>query len=98
MKDIIKLDRRYNGYSVWTHRTDYPGTYGADSRSKARLRFYEQRHFLTTQFGPGCFVWEPGTLEAHGRPVPIWGFDEAGNIFLRDEALTTFILTEGRWE
>lgn len=98
MKNVIKLDRRYNGYGTWTHRTDYPGSYGAEARSKARLRFFEQRSFLTTQFGPGCFVWEAGTLEARGRRVPIWGFDEAGNIFLRDEALTTFILTEGRWE
>jgi hypothetical protein len=98
MKNVIKLDRRYNGYGVWTHRTDYGGYYGADARQKARLRFYEQRCFLTTQFGPGCFEWEAGTLSATGRQVPLWGFDEAGNIFLKDEALTTFILTEGRWE
>jgi hypothetical protein len=96
--NVIKLDRRYNGYGVWSHRTDFPGTYGADARVKARVRFWEIRCFLTHQFGPGCFVWESGTLKATGRAVPVWGFDEAGNIFLRDEALTTFLLTEGRWE
>ena len=98
MMPIIKLDRRYNGHGVWTHRTNYPGAYGSEARSLARLRFFEQRSFLTTQFGPGCFVWEARTLEAHNRQVPVWGFDEAGNIFLKDEALTTFILTEERWK
>ena len=98
MKNVIKLDRRYKGYGTWTHRTDYPGAYEEDARAKIRLRFFEQRAFLTTQFGPGCFQWEAWALKKLGRPVPVWGFDEAGNIFLRDEALTTFILTEGRWE
>jgi hypothetical protein len=94
---VIKLDRRYNGFGTWTHRTDFGMPYGAEARSRARLNFYEQRCFLTTQFGPGCFVWEAGTLKAHGRTVPIWGFDGDGNIFLSEEALTTFLLTEGRW-
>jgi len=94
---VIKLDRRYNGFGVWTHRTDFGGAYGAEARQKARLNFWEQRSFLTTQFGPGAFVWEAGTLTQAGREVPKWGFDEAGNIFLKDEALTTFLLTEGRW-
>jgi hypothetical protein len=34
----------------------------------------------------------------NGQPVPVWAFDEYGHIFLKDEALTTFLLTEGRWE
>ena len=97
MSSVIKLDRRYKGYGVWTHRTESNYYHGEDARAKARLRFFEQRHFMTTQFGPGCFEWEAWALEKFGRPVPIWGFDESGNIFLRDEALTTFILTEGRW-
>jgi hypothetical protein len=98
MKNLIKLDRRYNGYGVWTHRTEYGSAYGADARRMARIRFYEQRCFLTTQFGAGCFEWEGATLKAYDREVPLWGFDEAGHIFLRSEALTTFLLTEGRWE
>jgi hypothetical protein len=94
---IVKLDRRYNGFGDWTHRTD-EHYYGPEARNRARLAFYEKRCFLTTQFGPGCFVWEAGTLRANNRQLPNWAFDEAGNIFLRDDALTTFLLTEGRWE
>ena len=98
MSFIVKLDRRYNGYGVWTHRTDYGGAYGEEARNRARRRFYEQRSFLTTQFGMGCFEWETGMLKRNGMAVPIWGFDEAANIYLRDEALTTFLLTEERWK
>ena len=95
---VIKLDRRYNGFGIWTHRTDYPGAYGEEARNKARLRFYEQRSFLTTQCGIGCFEWEAHTLIKTDREVPKWGFYEAGNIFLKDDALTVFLLTEDRWK
>jgi hypothetical protein len=95
---VIKLDRRYKGYGTWTHRTNYGSPYGLEAFLKAQERFYEQRSFLSTQFGLGCFQWETSMLEETGRTVPVWGFDTAGNIFLKDEALTTFLLTEGRWE
>lgn len=98
MKNVVKLDRRYNGYGVWTHRTDYGGAYGPVAFLRAQKRFYEQRLFLTTQFGPGCFEWETSMLEEIGHTVPLWGFDSYGRIFLKGEALTTFLLTEGRWE
>lgn len=97
MRNVVKLDRRYNGYGVWTHRTDYGSAYGAVAYLKAQERFYEQRSFLTTQFGAGCFEGETSMLKETGRTVPLWGFDSYGRIFLRDEALTTFLLTEGRW-
>ena len=98
MKNIVKLDGRYNGYRVWTHRTDYGSAYGDEARLKARTRFWEQRSFLTTQFGAGCFWWESATIKRNNQPIPLWAFDEYGHIFLKDEALTTFLLTEGRWE
>jgi len=95
MKNVVKLDRRYNGYGVWTHRTDYGGVYGHGANGQKR--FYEQRLFLNTHFGPGCFEWETSMLEEIGRTVPLWGFDVYGRIFLKGEALTTFLLAKDRW-
>jgi len=97
MIKVRKLDRRYNGHAHWTHRAEPGACYGYEARRKMLVAFYEQRVMLTTAFGPGCFVEEAGSLSNAGHEVPKWGFDEEGNIFLRDEALVTFELAKGRW-
>lgn len=94
---IIKLDRRYNGHGYWTHRTD-TRWYGHDARMKGLIAFYDQREFLARSFGMGAYIEEVGALKNAGREIPKWGFDSEGNIFLREEALTTFQLALGRWE
>jgi hypothetical protein len=94
---LIKLDRRYNGFGTWTHRTDNRW-YGHEARSKGLVSFYEQREFLARSFGMGAFVEEVGALKQAGKEVPKWGFDMDANIFVRDEALVTFQLAMGRWE
>ena len=88
---IRKLDKRYSGFGFWTHRAEprYSET--------AQLWFYEQREFLNRSFGVGARVEECYQLKEAGRDVPKWGFDDDGNIFLRDEALTQFQLAIGRW-
>ncbi len=89
---IKKLDRRYSGFEFWTHRAEprYSTT--------GQLNFYEQREFLTRSFGVGARVEECWQIKASGREIPKWGFDNDGNIFLREEALTQFQLALGRWE
>ena len=89
---IRKLDKRYNGNAFWTHRAEprYSTT--------GQLWFYEQREFLSRSFGVGARVEECFQLQQAGRDIPKWGFDNDGNIFLRDEALTQFQLAMGRWE
>ncbi len=90
--NIRKLDKRYNGNAFWTHRAEPRWS------ATAGLRFYEQREFLTRSFGVGCRVEEAWQIQGAGRDIPKWGFDNDGNIFLREEALTTFQLAMGRWE
>ncbi len=95
---IRKLDKRYNGVDHWTHRAE-PGVWrGYDARKKGLKDFFDQRVFLTHQFGPGCFVQEAWTLKSAGIAVPVWGFDGDGNIFLRDDAYTMFALAIERWK
>ena len=97
MIHVQKLDRRYKGHEHWTHRAENSGWYGYEARVKTLNDLYDQRVMLTTAFGPGCFVEEAGALVKMNRPVPVWGFDYEGNVFLRDEALVTFELAKGRW-
>jgi hypothetical protein len=89
---IKKLDRRYSGFEFWTHRVE------PRYNTNAQLRFFEQREFLSRSFGVGARVEECYQLRQAGRDIPKWGFDNDGNIFLRDEALTQFQLAMGRWD
>ena len=44
---VIKLDRRYNGYGTWTHRTDGGQWYGAVARDNGLISFYDMRCYMT---------------------------------------------------
>jgi hypothetical protein len=94
---LTKLDRRYNGHQYWTHKWERYG-YGADGRAQIILNFVDIREYLTRLNGNGCFEFEAGFLTRAGRVVPEWGFNEAGNIFLRDSALVNFKLAQERWQ
>jgi hypothetical protein len=52
---------------------------------------------MTRMNGQGCFEFEAGWIKQSGREVPEWGFNENGNIFLRDSALVNFRLAQERW-
>ena len=93
---LVKLDRRYNGHQHWTHKWEKYG-YGEQARSQIILNFIDIREYLTRLNGLGCFEFEAGWLQRSGRAVPEWGFNEAGNIFLRGSALVNFKLAQDRW-
>ena len=93
---LTKLDRRYNGYPWWTHKWEKYG-YGEDARRLIILNFVDMREYMTRMNGQGCFEFEASWLKRAGRAVPEWGFNEQGNIFLRDGALVNFRLAMERW-
>jgi len=95
---VIKLDRRYNGYGTWTHRTDGGQWYGAEARHNGLISFYDMRCYMTQMNGPGCFIYEAGALRKAGRAVPEWAWDTDGNVFFRDSALVNFTLAKERWK
>jgi hypothetical protein len=94
---VIKLDRRYNGYGTWTHRTDGGQWYGAVARDNGLISFYDMRCYMTQMNGPGCFIYEAGALKKIGRAVPEWGWDVDGNVYFRESALVNFRLAQERW-
>lgn len=95
---IRKLDKRYNGYQFWTHRAEPGSIRGHDARSKMLIDFFDQREFLNRSFGPGAYIEEVWALSRAGRAIPVWGFDTDGNIFLREEALTNYMLAMEKWK
>jgi hypothetical protein len=94
---VIKLDRRYNGYGTWSHRTDGGQWYGAVARDNGLISFYDMRCYMTQMNGPGCFIYEAGALKKVGRTVPEWGWDVDGNVYFRESALVNFRLAQERW-
>lgn len=95
---IRKLDKRYNGYQFWTHRAEPGPQRGHDARGNALLNFYDQREYLTQNFGVGAYIEEVWVLSRAGRAIPLWGFDTDGNIFLREQALTNYMLAMEKWK
>ena len=90
---IKKLDRRMNGHSFWTHRTD--PIY--NSRADAIINFVEFRRFLTNSFGPGIHEREAGELNLKSIEVPKWGYDDYCSIYCRDEAATVVMTSADRF-
>jgi hypothetical protein len=93
MVRIKKLDRRFNGYGVWTHRTEPSYT----SRANALVNFVEFRKFLTNVFGPGVHEREAGYLMGRKMEVPKWGYDDYCSIYCRDEAATLVMTSAERF-
>ena len=93
-QELKKLDRRFNGWGHWTHRTDPMGFRSAVDWT---MNFLEFRNWMWGNYGPGCRESEAGTLKRLGREVSVWGWDEYGSIYARDIAMTTLILAKDRF-
>ena len=93
---LTKLDRRYNGYEYFSHKWEKYG-YGEVARRQIILNFVDMREYMTRMNGHGCFEFEASWIKRAGKAVPEWGFNEQGNIFLRDSALVNFRLAMERW-
>jgi hypothetical protein len=95
MKQMLKkLDRRFNGYGHWTHRTE-PTGFRHDINW--RINFLDFRNWMCANYGPGCKESEASALKAIGREVPVWGWDDYGSIYARDIAMTTLLLAKDRF-
>jgi hypothetical protein len=99
---LAKLDRRHNGYGLWTHRLEF--TNGWSDRNNRLVRtdlirnFYECRKWLSDQFGPGCFQFEGRLLVDQHVELPVWAYDEAGFVYVRGEAASMLALSIERFK
>ena len=93
-QELKKLDRRFNGFGHWTHRTD---PMGFRTATDWQINFMEFRNWMWANYGPGCRESEATGLVAVGREVPVWAWDEYGSIYARDIAMTTLVLAKDRF-
>jgi len=99
MFNIVKLDRRMNGYGKFSHRIDSNGSWNT-----ATIEFLKARTWLWDRAGPGvelkmlyklqdrAFIWP--TLDPHVHTIQ-WAWDTDNSqlrLYLNDDVLTQFLL------
>lgn len=89
---LQKLNRNYNGYHYFTHRVECYG----DLDTRVR-RWIQLRNWLWGRFGPSA-EQNLARAEYFGGSQPKWSWDsDKSSIYLRDEALTEFLLVQERF-
>jgi hypothetical protein len=91
---VVKLNRNYSGYGVFTHRVEF---YGGNRETKLR-QWVRVRNWLWSQFGPSA-EQELARADFFDGEQPKWAWDsEKSAIYLKEEAFTMFTLRKEFWE
>ena len=89
---LQKLNRNYNGYHYFSHRVEFYGP--VETRVKQWIGL---RNWLWGRFGPSAEQALARADNFDGQQ-PKWAWDgEKSAIYLKDEALTEFLLVQDRW-
>lgn len=93
---LVKLNRNYNGYGKFTHRIEFFDTrVSFETRRRQYLRI---REWLWEHFGASS---EQELAIAHNFAgvTPTWAWcSDKFVVYLRDEALTAFMLKKEFWD
>lgn len=92
--NVVKLDRRYDGYGRFSHRVEF---YGRNAQVRIK-QWVKARNWLWKQFGPSAEL-----IAAHDWAFdgvqPVWAWDaEKSSLYLSQEAYTLFMLKKEFWE
>lgn len=91
--NLIKLDRRYDGFDRFTHRVEF--RYGTLAKQQ---QWVKCRNWLWQQFGPSAELNLARPEYFEGKQ-PQWAWDaEKSSLYLSNDALTMFILKRESWE
>lgn len=97
MAYLVKLNRNYNGYGYFTHRVEFHG-YGEQGRRHMQQQWIRLRNWLWGRFGPSA-EQALARPEFFGNTQPKWAWDaDKASIYLRDEALTEFLLMKDKYQ
>lgn len=97
MMHLVKMDRRYDGHDRFTHRVEFIG-YGAEERKRDCVRWVQARNWLWQNFGPSAELHLARDWVFDGVQ-PKWAWDaEKYSLYLKDEALSMFMLAFERWQ
>lgn len=100
---VKKLDRRYDGNDLFTHRLEFE-VLGVGNRRPYIQKFIELRNYMWQRFGPSVetSLFSLMRNTENGPAVikdPKWAWSDQGLIiYVRDEALTEFLLMKDRYE
>ena len=91
--NLVKLNRNYKGYGVFTHRVEFYGS------QQYRVRqWIGVRNWLWQNFGPSA-EQELARPDFFNGTQPVWAWDtEKSSIYLKEEALMMFNLRKEFWE
>ena len=92
--NLVKLNRNYKGYGVFTHRVEFWG----NNRETRIRQWIRVRNWLWAQFGPSAeqFLARADFFDGD-QPQWAWDSDKSA-IYLRDEAHMMFLLKKEFWE
>jgi len=91
--NVVKLDRRYDGYGFFTHRVEFYG-----SQSYRTRQWIRARNWLWQQFGPSA-EQSLARADYFDGVQPKWAWDsDKSSIYLKEEAFTMFQLRKEFWE
>ena len=97
MAYLAKLNRNYKGYGFFTHRVEFIG-YGDHHRKHVQQQWIRLRNWLWQTHGPSA-EQELARPENFDGVQPKWAWDsEKSSIYLRDEALTEFLLMKEKYQ
>lgn len=101
---LTKLDGRYDGHRLFTHRAEFENALGRSGRSTDRS-FAMARDYLWTKHGASVENTLFHLFEDHGPDFPAlikdpkWAWSERYRyLYLRDQALTEFLLVKEKFE
>lgn len=90
---LIKLDKRHNGHSRFSHMIEI-GAYNPE----AAQSWLRAREYCWSTFGPSCELeW---ALPYYFGSQPLWAYSKEENrcrIYLTEQALTQFLMVKDRW-
>ncbi len=91
--NLVKLNRNYKGYGVFTHRVEFYG-----HQALKVQQWINVRNWLWDQFGPSA-EQSLARPEFFGHQQPQWAWDSAKSaIYLKEQALIMFELKKEFWE
>ncbi len=91
--NVVKLDRRYDGYGRFSHRVEFYGR----NRETILKQWVKARNWLWQNFGPSGELYCAHPEYFDGQQ-PKWAWDaEKSSLYLADEAYTMFQLRKEFW-
>ena len=98
MMQVVKLDKRYDGFGFFSHRVEFNGGWTTEARKINSKQWIRARNWLWGQFGPSA-EQHLARADNFDGVQPVWAWDaEKSSLYLTNGAYTMFMLKKEYWE